>query len=250
MKLSPKPVHCIGCRSAFCNWYRSSVAGHAILSQEQAFLRRALKQIHAWKILQMGYLGWESEVLTEEQMRHYLIVDRQSCSDAPVSTVRSALDALPIEGKSMDVVIMPHSLEFESNPQQVLREARRVLRPEGKLIFLGFNPFSPYRLVRYRLCGRSHIPWCGHFISQHRMHDWLSLLDFEFNSESYCFTPSRKFTRLEKVVGKYTPAMTIGYAIVAIKRTYTMTPITPSWIGSRVFNPEPVSESISNYRDE
>ncbi|RLA19614.1 MAG: hypothetical protein DRQ56_05020, partial [Gammaproteobacteria bacterium] len=205
---------------------------------------------HAWKILQMGRIGWEETLLTEEQKKHYVIIDRNVQSKAPVAVIQGALDALPVATKSMDVVIMPHTLEFESNPQQVLREAKRVLRPEGKLLFLGFNPRGLYRLFHYRLCGRKGIPWCGHFISQHRMHDWLSLLNFEFESDSYSFLPSRKFRQIETVVGKYAPSLTIGYAIIAIKRTYTMTPITPAWASSRLFSPDPVTDSVSRYSND
>ncbi len=249
MKLSPRPSHCIGCRGEFCNWYQTTV-GQAIYQQEQAFLQKALKQVHAWNILQMGYVSWEDDFLTEEQKRHYVIVDRNRKTTAPVPVIQGALDALPVASKSMDVVIMPHALEFEPNPQQVLREAKRVLRPEGKLLFLGFNPRGLYRLFHYRLCGRKSIPWCGHFISQNRMHDWLSLLSFEFESESYSFLPSRKFRQIETVVGKYTPSLTIGYSITAIKRTYTVTPITPSWVDSTLFTPDPITDSVSRYSDD
>ncbi len=244
MKLTPKPFHCVGCRSQFCGWYET-VTGQAIQRQEQFFLLNALKQVHAWKILQIGRLGWENDFLTEEQKRHYVIVDRNVPNEASLPIIRAGLDALPVSSKSMDVVIMPHALEFELNPQQVLREARRVLRPEGKLIFLGFNPHGLYRLFRCRVCGLKSIPWCGHFISQHRMHDWLTLLSFELESNSYCFLPSGKFARIERAMGKYAPTLMIGYSIVAIKRTYTMTPIDPVWARSSSFVQPPVTESVS-----
>ncbi len=249
MKLSPKPFHCIGCRGEFCHWYQTAV-GEAVYQQEREILLQALKQVHAWQILQIGSIGWEDDFLTEEQKRHYVIVDRNVQPDLAVSSIQANLDALPIASKSMDVVIMPHTLEFEPNPQQVLREAKRILRPEGKLLFLGFNPRGVYRLFHYRLCGQKGIPWCGHFISQHRMHDWLSLLSFEFESQSYSFMPSRKFTRIETAVGKYAPSLTIGYAISAVKRTYTMTPIEPAWATSALFRPNPITDAVSRYTDD
>ena len=38
---------------------------------------------------------------------------------------------LPFESQSIDLVVLPHVLEFSDNPHQVLREVERILRPEG-----------------------------------------------------------------------------------------------------------------------
>ncbi len=54
---------------------------------------------------------------------------------------------------SIDLVFLPHTLEFSADPHQVLRETERVLIPEGRVIILGFNPLSSlglWRLFRRR----------------------------------------------------------------------------------------------------
>ena len=56
--------------------------------------------------------------------------------------MRAAPDFLPIETNSIDLVLLPHILEFSSNPHQILREVQRVLMPEGHVIVCGFNPRS------------------------------------------------------------------------------------------------------------
>jgi hypothetical protein len=43
-------------------------------------------------------------------------------------------------------VILPHTLEFEADPYGVLREVDRVLAGEGKLLVLGFAPWSLWGL--------------------------------------------------------------------------------------------------------
>ena len=60
----------------------------------------------------------------------------------------------------------------------MLREAYRVIRPEGQIVIAGFNPFSLYGAKRY--FGRAQRPpWNGNFIALYRLKDWLTLLGFE-----------------------------------------------------------------------
>ena len=43
---------------------------------------------------------------------------------------------------------MPHVLEFEARPHDTVREAQRVLVPEGTLVVSGFSPWSLMGLWR------------------------------------------------------------------------------------------------------
>ena len=38
--------------------------------------------------------------------------------------------AIPLQSACADLVVLPHVLEFSSNPHQVLREVSRILMPE------------------------------------------------------------------------------------------------------------------------
>ncbi|MBT1649187.1 methyltransferase domain-containing protein, partial [Klebsiella pneumoniae] len=40
-------------------------------------------------------------------------------------------DALPFEPSSLDLVVLPHTLELSRDPHHTLREVERVLVPEG-----------------------------------------------------------------------------------------------------------------------
>ena len=48
----------------------------------------------------------------------------------------------PLPRHSIDVVIIPHVLEFTRNPGAVLKEVERVLIAEGHLIITGFKPME------------------------------------------------------------------------------------------------------------
>jgi ubiquinone/menaquinone biosynthesis C-methylase UbiE len=50
-----------------------------------------------------------------------------------LSEVRSDLHHLPLAANSIDLVVMPHTLEFAPDPHQMLREVERVLVPEGQV---------------------------------------------------------------------------------------------------------------------
>jgi ubiquinone/menaquinone biosynthesis C-methylase UbiE len=55
-------------------------------------------------------------------------------------------DALPFDSASLDLVVLPHTLELASDPHQTLREVERVLVPEGRVVIVGFNPASLWGL--------------------------------------------------------------------------------------------------------
>jgi SAM-dependent methyltransferase len=107
--------------------------------------------------------------------------------------------ALPFSENSLDLLILPHSLELSHDPHATLREAERVLVPEGKLIICGFNPLSLWGFKQKRShlyqrfnFGDLYLPEAGEFISYKRLHDWLRLLNFEVQP----FVPSAGYSVL------------------------------------------------------
>ena len=58
---------------------------------------------------------------------------------ARCSSVRGHPDAMPVASDSIDIVILPHIIEFEKDPYAILRESERVLVPEGHLVVAGYN---------------------------------------------------------------------------------------------------------------
>ena len=86
-------------------------------------------------------------------------------------------DELPFESESIDLVILPHTLEVAIDPHAVLREVYRVLIPNGRLILTGFNLISLWGM-RYQLQKFGAKPFLPgrQFISVFQMKDWLHLL--------------------------------------------------------------------------
>lgn len=74
-----------------------------------------------------------------------------------VSVVRAIGEELPVEGESLDLVLVALTLCFFDAPDRALIEARRVLRPDGRLVVGFLDPTSPPGR-RYRKESRG--PFC------------------------------------------------------------------------------------------
>lgn len=76
--------------------------------------------------------------------------------DSPALYLSCGAEQIPLVSASADVVLARNSLDYVESPEQVLREARRILRPGGTLIAL-FDvdsvptPREPHRLTVTRI---------------------------------------------------------------------------------------------------
>ena len=100
--------------------------------------------------------------------------------------------ALPFPEASLDLLVLPHTLELSIDPHATLREVERVLVPEGRVVISGLNPASLWglrqrraRLVRHLGKGSLYLPDGGEFIGYRRLRDWLRLLSFEVESAQF-----------------------------------------------------------------
>jgi hypothetical protein len=141
---------------------------------------------------------------------------------------------LPIANGAVDAVVLPHTLEFETDPYAVVREVDRVLAGEGQLIVLGFRPFSFWGF-RSRAISRGYPPGLKRMLGARRIADWLGVLGYDVSlTRNYLFTPpwgnaapraGQPSALLRRGFLKPWPAG--AYLVKARKRVYTMTPIRP-----------------------
>lgn len=149
--------------------------------------------------------------------------------------------SLPFATASLDLVLLPHVLEFSRQPHQVLREVERVLVPDGRVILSGFNPFSLFGLRRMLARRGSQHPWRGHFYSVLRIKDWLTLLGFETQSDGFgCFAPPVKTSKwiercafMDRAGQRWWPVCGGTYMLQGIKRVQSMRLIMPKWRDNR-----------------
>jgi SAM-dependent methyltransferase len=169
---------------------------------------------HRWR------LGWRGEVRCEDEQ-------------------------LPLASQSVDLLVLPHGFDFSEDPHQLLREAERVLVPDGQLVITGFNPLSLWGMRR--LWSNKHsMPWQARFLGLNRVKDWLELMNFEPRSSAMlAYAPPLQHTQwrsrcqfMEAAGDRWWPICGAVYGLRAIKRVAGMRIIRPQWhqkpLGSRL----------------
>ncbi len=210
-------------------WFQTPL-GQYLLEKERAFLDEVTPDIFGFHALQLGMPG--VDLLRENRITHKLRVAETGEAD-----LFAKCHELPIATQSVDLVVLPHVLEFADRPHAVLREVDRVMMPEGHLVIVGFNPWSLWGLRSALGFSRNRYPWNGRFVSLLRVKDWLALLGFEVSSgRLIAYAPPfdterwrRRFAFMEPAGDRWWAVGGAVYMLQAIKRVRGMRLITPAW---------------------
>lgn len=209
----------------FSKWLASEYA-EQYLQCETNNLENALRQVSGPRVLQLGNLI-NTTIIKEIDFPQHVVANIDT---DPIADCCLQLDPafLPFQEDLLSTVILPHVLERHKLHHQVLREAHRILMPEGHIILTGFNPFSMMGLQRL-IFKRAVCP--GSYFSIKRASDWLQLLGFEIvASATFQYAPLIKNTRLRKIFSflnpigdRWLPMLGGGYMITARKKQSTGT---------------------------
>jgi SAM-dependent methyltransferase len=217
------------------NWrqWLTTPAGSFLLNWEQSQLDELVSDIFGYHALQLGMP--ELNGLKTNRMPHQWLALSET-EDVPQTLnyqFAAHSIALPFQADSMDLLVMPHSLELSLDAHASLREAERVLMPEGHLIMTGLNPASLWgwrhkRSQWYQRWGFEGLtaPPCEELIGYWRLRDWLRLLGFEVKVSRFgCWRPalekSKWFDRwsfMDKLGAQWWPILGGAYVIVAVKK--------------------------------
>lgn len=238
-----------GLREMLDEWFATPL-GSMLREQEQAELDAVVSNLFGYHLLQLGSLGGREALLPSSRIHHHVICRSVADCDPNPASIVCRPSALPVQGDSIDVMVLPHALEFEADPHQVLREVERVLVPEGHVVILGFNPRGLWGLWKLAVGRMGQAPWSGQFLAQSRLRDWLRLLgfDIELSRPLFCRPPLqqqallRKLEFLDAAGMRWCPMLAAVYLIVAKKRVSTLTPIKPRWKPKRNLVPGGVVE--------
>jgi SAM-dependent methyltransferase len=221
-------------------------AGRYLLEWEQREIDSAVADIFGFHALQLGLP--ELDALRANRMPHrWLALDAATpvpdaaAAPAAAALLRCDFDALPLDSQSLDLVVLPHTLELARDAHIALAEVERVLRPEGRVVILGLNPSSLWGLrqrfghLRQQLMNNEgarplYLPSEGEFLAYRRLRDWLRLLSFEVEGGRFgCyrppFTSARWFSRMgwiEHLGERWWPVFGAVYLLVAVKRVRGM----------------------------
>jgi SAM-dependent methyltransferase len=229
-------------------WFETCL-GQYLLEREQSHFDQVVMDVFGYNAIQIGF--------PQHDFLHTNRMPLQFCADTEKgATLLANPDFLPIESNSIDLVLLPHVLEFSSNPHQILREVQRVLVAEGQVIICGFNPRSLWGARKWFGSSRNSFPWNGNFIALPRLKDWLTLLDFEMTTGKLsCYAPPinqekwlRRFKFMEFTGDRWWPISGGVYFLQAIKRIHGMRVIKPAWkdVLAAKRRMSPVSNKINN----
>lgn len=270
------------------NWLKTP-PGQYLLDWEKAQLDRVVADVFGYHALQLGLP--DLNALQASRMPHRWVASPYLPEEADIFAINNIADkaintparvenkdqksdlkddqleggkiafftefeALPFAENSLDLLILPHSLELSPDPHATLREAERVLMPEGKLIICGFNPLSLWGFKQKRShlykrlnFGDLYLPEAGEMIAYRRLRDWLRLLNFDVEPGHFgCYRPAvrsagllQRFAWIDKLGGRYWPIFGAVYFVVAVKRVRGMRMISPIKKLNKITNTAPVS---------
>ena len=218
----------------------ASPAGRYVLDWEQSQIDAAVADVFGFHAVQLGEPGLDG--LRANRMPHRVsaLLESDATPLRAGSVVRiGQFEELPFESQSIDLVVLPHVLEFADDPHQVLREVERVLRPEGRLMITGFNPVSLWGLREW-VPGAVLAPFLPreeHPIGVPRLRDWCKLLSFEMDRTRYgCFRPPFRSQLwldrarfMESAGDRWWPICGAVYLVSAVKRVRGMRMLGPAW---------------------
>lgn len=237
--------YCKSTAKSLSDWFATEQGGY-MLMREQAYFDHTLSDIFGYNALQLG-------LPEQDFLRGNRIPFRFNAGNQAGNAVRLCCSELPFDSDCLDLVVLPHVLEFAEQPHQVLRDVVRTLRPEGSLIISGLNPRSLWGLHR-SLGRRQGYPWQGQFISLPRLNDWLALLGLEVVSVSFVgyalpFKQKKWLDRcafMETTGGRWWKMRGGVYFLHAVKRVQGMRLIKPKWNASLVSKLLPVAPKLNN----
>lgn len=198
--------------------------GRLVAVREQRECDRESRAAFGFYALQLGAAGRDLLRRCPAQSR--------ACVRPEGGDIRARWDELPFESESIDFVIAAHALDAAADPRDALREIVRVLRPEGRLLIIGFNPLG---VLAFR-ARRAGIPWAGKWLSVARVKDWLALLEMTVSGGSFSvFRPhlrdfrksGKRWAWMEKAGARWWPMAGGVYFISAVKRRPGMRVIRP-----------------------
>ncbi|MET0542415.1 MAG: methyltransferase domain-containing protein [Variovorax sp.] len=261
--------------------------GRYLLAWEQLQFDQAVADMFGYHALQLGFPAVDA--LRANRMRHRWLAlpqlpqaptghgsarttpyegasrDDRAASIPEGVTTSAALftdfAALPFAANSLDLVLLPHTLELSEDPHATLREVERVLVPEGRVVICGLNPHSlwGFRQRRAHLwrrlgVGELFLPEAGEFIAYRRMRDWLRLLSFEVESGRFgAYRPAvrsdawlERFRWLDAAGERWWPIFGAVYFLVAVKRVRGLRLLSADWrrAAARASAPMPVAGKV------
>ena len=241
--------------------------GSYLLAWEQQRCDQAVADIFGYHSLQMGLPMLQA--LRQNRMPHQwvaasstdVLLENSPCQALDTVQLHCEPEALPFPEASLDLLVLPHTLELCQDPHAALREAVRVLVPEGRLLLFGLNPYSLWGVQQgvERVQAPALNAWNG--VPAWRVRDWLSVLAMDVVAADFgCYAPAvetsawlQRWHWMDKLGAKVWPALGGAYCMLAVKKVHGMRLLEPAWRSpkaSRKVAPATVCQQQAPYKEK
>lgn len=210
------------------SWLARDFLGSSLLEEEHDSLKKLLMRHYGKHALLIG-VPQQQTLLKSVDIPFHSLMTPLSHREERAGIIESDLHEMPILTGSIDLVVLPHTLELVDNPRHLLNEACRIVKPEGLIAICGFNPYSAWGVKKYS--------WQGNLIPSRKIKNWLGLADFALEKqESILFRPPTKrkslYTKLHFLenIGSHCFSILGGaYILLARAKVIPLTPIKMKW---------------------
>ncbi len=218
-------------------WYAGET-GQYLLGELIERLNPILSTTFGYYSLQVGCPSAADKLLEICRVKHQFTLDELASG----AEVRAHPAMLPIAADSVDLVILMHHLSNTGEPHAVLREAFRILIPEGRLIIIDFNPMSLWGLRGFFQSWLERVPFRGHFYTARRIDDWMRLLGFDqeqllrvgYLPPIQKSSITRRLTWLEKGSKRWLRFAGALNLMVYTKNISPLTPVRHRWVTRKI----------------
>lgn len=242
------------------HWYRNP-SGRLLHEQESRLLESAIANLFGYFFVQLGctsqmdWIGFSrvsEKLILDDRIDPTLVnalsADRNESETHSVHWVKADLDYLPIAKESVDVMLLPHTLETVQDPYYILRQVDSMLIPEGHLVLTGFNPYA-CGILKNRFSKQGKAFREANLVRSQRVIEWLEVLGYDIEKVKYstisCFAGTtsdsdklgwRLLERFERALSRMGLQFGNVYCIVARKRVDAPRMVGLSWRRTRWFN--------------
>ena len=170
-----------GIAAEYETWYSTALGAYVVEREQEAVLEAVSGE--AGRLLDVGAgTGWWSRVLAGRGFAVTALepspamrgVAAARGGSGAIEWVAGSGEELPFSDGRFDVVLLMTVVEFVAQPECVLAEAWRVVRPGGRLVVGFLDALSPWAALYRRLGDRGVAPWSGaRFVESAGLEAWL-----------------------------------------------------------------------------
>ena len=219
-------------------WLSSDEAKNLIFLENRAAADFFL-DVFGYYMVQLGDY-YPTEIMASTRIQHKIVVGLSGTICSP-SDLACDVEVLPFAEGTVDLMVLPHVLEFGRDPSMILRETERVLIGEGYLVVFGFNPWSFFGLTTVFKRWQDIAPWNCNFISLpvKRLVTCIRLRDLIISRVGYGGLKGEGWSGVtgngEKLMKYLFPRLGNSYFLVAKKKIEGLKAVRGKWSRTRNF---------------